>query len=123
MAWMLLPEDRTAMARRRRRYPVQYEITDRTRHTAIPAQFDDYIARELGKLDPILASFPQDAVLLRVLLDEASRRGDVEVQLRLALPSGVLTSHQDGPPEELRSIFDTALQALRRQLIEHKQRL
>lgn len=102
---------------------MQHQITDQTRHTAIPMPMEDYIAQELTKIDPIVASFPPDATILRVIFDDGGRAGNVEVQLRLSLPTRMITSRQEGPSTELRSVFDAALSQLRRQLLEHKRQL
>ena len=66
---------------------MHYEITDRTSNSTIPATFADYVAKEVAKLDPIVATFPQDAIMLRIVVDEASRRRDIQIQMRLSLPS------------------------------------
>lgn len=99
---------------------MHYQFSIQTSHVTIPEDFDDYVAREVAKLDPIVASFP-DATLLRVIVDDASGMDDVEVLLRLSLPDRLLTSRETGPVTELRSIFGNALKTLRRQVLDYKQ--
>jgi ribosome-associated translation inhibitor RaiA len=97
-----------------------YQISKQASHVQIPDTFDDFVDQELDKLVPILASYPDDT-MLRVVVDDASGTDDVEVHLRLSLPSKMLASRETGAATVLTSVFDRALKELRRQLLQEKQ--
>jgi ribosome-associated translation inhibitor RaiA len=96
-----------------------YQIAKQARHVEIPADFDDFVDQETGKLAPMLASYPDDT-MLRVIVDDASGTDDVEVSLRLSLPQKMLASHETGAATTLPSVFERALKELRRQVVSEK---
>jgi ribosome-associated translation inhibitor RaiA len=96
-----------------------YQISKQTKHTEVPAAFDDFVDQELDKLVPILASYP-DETMLRVVVEDASGTDDVEVQLRLSLPQKMLSSRETGAATTLNSVFERALKEIRRQVISVK---
>jgi ribosome-associated translation inhibitor RaiA len=96
-----------------------YQISKQTKHTTVPAAFDDFVDQELDKLVPILASYP-DETMLRVVVEDASGTDDVEVQLRLSLPQKMLSSRETGAATTLNSVFERALKEIRRQVISVK---
>ena len=100
---------------------MDFEITNNTRDfTLSPAQHD-LIAERAGHLDPLLESFADDAVHLRVIVDDEAGRGNaIEVKLRLALPQRLLTTHEAGAFEPA---LNKAFKDLRRQLLDHKDHL
>lgn len=98
---------------------MHYQFANQAKHVSVPADFDDTIERESSKLDPIMASFPDDT-LLRVIVDDASGVDEIEVSLRLSLPDQLLVSRETGPLAELNSVFGKALRQLRRQVLDYK---
>jgi ribosome-associated translation inhibitor RaiA len=98
---------------------MRYQISKQVKHFDIPANFDDFVDQELDKLVPILASYPDDT-MLRVIVDDASGVDEVEVSLRLSLPSQMLTSRETGAATNLSSVFERALKELRRQVLDMK---
>lgn len=101
---------------------MNYQIADRTRHVTVPEHFEDYIAKEVAKLDPLVASFPDDS-MLRIVIDDASGVDDVEITMRLSLMNNQLSSSETGSQTEIRSVFSHALKQLRRQLLDFKEQL
>lgn len=101
---------------------MRYQLSNQTSHLDISEDLEDYIDKETAKLDPIIASFPDDT-LLRVILDDAEGVDEIEVLLRLSLPSRLLTSRETGSFDHARSVFGKALKDLRRQLLEFKEQL
>jgi ribosome-associated translation inhibitor RaiA len=96
-----------------------YQISKQAKHIDVPPQFDDIVDQQLDKLMPIMASYPDDT-MLRVIVDDASGTDDVEVSLRLSLPSAMLSSRETGTATALSSVFERALKELRRQVLEVK---
>src|SRR5205823_13595513 len=80
----------------------------------------DLIERQVRRLDTLVASFPPDAVHLRVVVDdEGGHASMTEVSVRLAVPGRLLTSHEAPFPDGVDEAFDD----LRRQPVEYKERL
>ncbi len=100
---------------------MDYEITNNTRDFTLSTAQQDLITEHAGHLDPLLKSFADDAVHLRVILDDEAGRGNaIEVKLRLALPQRLLTTHEAGAFEPA---LNKAFKELRRQLLDHKDHL
>lgn len=100
---------------------MQHQFSDQTAHFSIPSDFAEFVEAEIDKLDPIVHSFPD--TLLRVVVDDASGTDEVEILLRLSLPSKLLTSRETGSADHIRSVFGKALKDLRRQLLDFKAQL
>ncbi len=96
-----------------------YQISKQARHVDIPTEFDDVVDREIEKLLPIVASYPEDT-MLRIIVDDASGTDEVEIVLRLSLPGNMLVSRETGAANMLPSVFDQALKQMRRQVLHHK---
>lgn len=100
---------------------MRYEITNATKDVTLTPSDQALIDDELSKFfDPLLKSFSEDSVYLRVLINDESRHSLVDVTLRLALPDRLLRAHETGPA--FRPAFQQSLRELRRQLIDEKDR-
>ena len=100
---------------------MQYDITNTARGVSLSQDDLDLISSDLGRrLDPLLASFPQDAAYLRVLINDEAGRPFVEVTLRLSLHGDLIRAHEVGPA--FRPAFEQALGELRRQVLAYKDR-
>jgi ribosome-associated translation inhibitor RaiA len=98
-------------------YEISNAARDITLSEADHALIDENLRRHL---DPLLASLPEDAAPLRILINDESGRPFVDVTLRLALPDRLLRAHETGPA--FRPAFERALRELRRQVLEWKDR-
>jgi ribosome-associated translation inhibitor RaiA len=99
---------------------MEYEIVNQARDLTLTQWHRDLIERQVRRLDPLVASFPTDAVHLRVIVDdEGGHASKTEVSVRLAVPGRLLTSHEALFPDGVDEAFDD----LRRQLVEYKERL
>lgn len=100
---------------------MHYEIVNESRKLIITPELESALEKELRRLDPLVASFPEDTVLLRVIFnDEAAFRGH-EVKLRLSLPGKLLTAYAVSPHPQV--AIDAAIDNLRRELIDYKEHL
>ncbi len=95
-------------------------MVNNTRNDALTNAVETLLAGENKRLEPLLASFPQDEVMLRVIDDEAPSQG-IEMKLRLSNNSRSFTAHEASP--RLQSALDTAFDHLRRQAIKPKDQL
>jgi ribosome-associated translation inhibitor RaiA len=116
-----MQQDTARRSKTRGKQDMLYQMAKQSKHTDIPADFDDVVDRELDKLVPLLADYPEDT-MVRIIVDDASGTDDVEVSLRLSLPSQLLVSHETGAATTLTSVFERALKELRRQLLQEKER-
>jgi ribosome-associated translation inhibitor RaiA len=100
---------------------MRYEITNTAADVALTPDDHALIDEELSRhLDPLIGSFSEDSVYLRVLVNDESGHSLVDVTLRLALPDRLLRAHETGPA--FRPAFQQALRELRRQFLEYKDR-
>ncbi|WP_025745918.1 HPF/RaiA family ribosome-associated protein [Kallotenue papyrolyticum] len=100
---------------------MRYQITNNTPNENLTDVAETLVAAEQRRLDALLEHFPQDEVLLRVVLDEGALPQAVRVSLRLSLPGHLLTAQEEG--SSLRSVLDEAFDELRRQVVAYKERL
>jgi ribosome-associated translation inhibitor RaiA len=99
---------------------MEYEIVNQARDLTLTQWHRDLIERQVRRLDTLVASFPPDAVHLRVIVDDEGGHADkTEVSVRLAVPGRLLTSHEAPFPDGVDEAFDD----LRRQLVGYKERL
>ncbi len=100
---------------------MHYEIMNNTREFEATPEIEDYITKKFRVLDRLLASFPQDEVMLRIIVDDEAEPGSFQAKLRLSLPSRLLTCEEAAPTFSV--AFDQAIKELRRQLIDYKDKL
>jgi len=100
---------------------MRYEITNTAASVTLTQDDQALIDDDLGRhLDPLLRSFSEDSIYLRVLLNDESGPPLVDVALRLALPDRLLLAHETGPA--FRPAFQRALRELRRQVLDYRDR-
>ena len=97
---------------------MEFTVTNNARDfTLSPAQHD-VVAAHARQVDPLLASFADDLVHLRVIVDDEAGPGNaIEIKLRLALPQRLLNAHEAGAFEPA---VNKAFKDIRRQVLEHK---
>ncbi len=100
---------------------MQYQVVNNTRNDALTDAVETLLAGENKRLEPLLASFPQDEVMLRVIGDDEAPSQGIEMKLRLSNNSRSFTAHEASP--RLQSALDTAFDHLRRQAIKPKDQL
>ena len=100
---------------------MQLEITNNAREVTLSPADTDLIRGDMERLlDPLLASYPDDAAQLRVLISDETRPSLVEVALRLTLHGDLIRARETGPA--FRPAFQQALREVRRQVLAHKDR-
>ncbi len=103
---------------------VRFEMVNNVREERnfeITPALEDYVEKKLRLLDRLLASFPQDQIMLRVIADDEAGPGELQAKLRLSLPSRMLNSEEAAPT--FPAAFDQAIKELRRQVIDYKDKL
>lgn len=96
---------------------MHYELTNRSDNFTNSDTIKAFLDGEVAKLDPIVEDFP-DNTMLRIIVDHGGNANDIDVQLRLSLPSTMLVSHEPGP--DFRKAFDQAFKELKRQVLDYK---
>ncbi len=99
---------------------MNYQLANHAHNLVLNSALEARIEQEVRALDPLVEHFPEDETLLRIVIEDGPVH-QYTINLRLSLPSAVLTAHESSG--DLIHAINEALAKLRRQIIEHKARL